>query len=90
MPTAHRRHTIAETEDISDALEVGARVWPHLAHKPGALLRQLVLAGRSALADRDRATAGNRRQAVEATSGALAGAFGADYLEELRKDWPES
>lgn len=31
----------------------------------------------------------NRRDAVARTSGALTGAYGPDYLTELRKDWPE-
>ena len=30
-----------------------------------------------------------RRAAIAATSGALSGAYGAGYLEELRRDWPE-
>ena len=30
-----------------------------------------------------------RRQAIVGTAGALTGAFGAGYLEELGEDWPE-
>jgi hypothetical protein len=45
MPTTHRRHTIAETDDISNALEIARRTWPDLADKPRALLRQLILLG---------------------------------------------
>ena len=89
MPTNHRRHAITETDDIRSALEIARRTWPDLAHKPGALLRQLILVGRNALAHEHAAATRKRQQAVEKTSGALAGVFGADYLRELREDWPE-
>ncbi|MEB3982531.1 hypothetical protein OQ968_14805 [Mycobacterium sp. 663a-19] len=85
MPTHHRRHTITETGDISNALEIARRTWPELADKPGTLLHQLILVGRDALAHDHAAAARKRQQAV----GALAGVFGADYLKELREDWPE-
>jgi hypothetical protein len=89
VPTSHRRHAITETDDISAALDAARQAWPELADKPGALLRRLVLAGQDALAD-DHAEAENiRLRAVEATSGALAGVFGPEYLTELREDWPE-
>jgi hypothetical protein len=89
MPTNHRRHAITETDDISNALEIARRAWPDLAHKPGALLRQLILVGRNTLAHDHAAAARKRQQALEKTSGALAGVFGTDYLRELREDWPE-
>ena len=89
MPTAHRRHAITETDDISTALDAARRTWPDLADKPGALLRRLILAGRDALANDHVAAEQVRLRAVEATSGAFAGVFGPEYLTELREDWPE-
>lgn len=89
MPTHRRRHAITETDEISNALEIARRTWPDLAHKPGALLRQLILVGRNTLAHNDAAGTRARCRAVETTSGALAGVFGSDYLRELREDWPE-
>lgn len=89
MPTDHRRHAITETEDITDALGVARRAWPELADKPGALLRRLILLGRKTIAhDNDEADR-ERRQAITETGGALTGAFGPGYLDELREDWPE-
>jgi hypothetical protein len=88
MPTTNRRHAITETDDIASALDVAAKTWPDLADKPGALLRRLILVGRNTLAH-DRVAADDaREQAIDATAGALAGAFGPEYLHELRKDWP--
>lgn len=89
MPTAHRRHAITETDDIKNALDVASRAWPELAGKPGALLRRLVLVGRDAVSEHHAVAARARQQAVEATSGTLAGVFGPVYLRELREDWPE-
>jgi hypothetical protein len=89
VPTAHRRHAITETDDITNALELARKGWPELADKPGALFRQLILHGRNNLAHDYAAAADTRRQAVEATSGALAGVFGPSYLADLREDWPE-
>jgi len=89
MPTAHRRHAITETDEISAALAVASRVWPDLADKPGALLRRLIVTGRNSLVHDSGAAQKARRQAIEATSGALAGVFGPSYLADLREDWPE-
>jgi hypothetical protein len=68
---------------------IGRGVAPELADKPGALLRRLILAGRDTLADDRAAAEKTRLRAVEATSGALAGVFGPEYLSDLREDWPE-
>ena len=88
MPTTNRRHAITETDDIASALEMAAKTWPELAHKPGALLRRLILLGRNTLVH-DRATAADaREQSIDATAGALAGVFGPNYLHALREDWP--
>ncbi len=89
MPTNHRRHAITETDDITNALEIARHTWPELADRPGALLRQLILAGRNTLVCEHAEVIRRRRQAIEKTSGALGGVFGADYLKELRQDWPE-
>jgi hypothetical protein len=88
VPTTNRRHAVTETDDIAGALEIAAGIWPDLADKPGALLRRLILIGRDTLAhDRDTAVE-MRRRAIDETAGQLAGAYGPNYLRELREDWP--
>jgi len=89
MPTTHRRHAVTETEDIAAALDVARNAWPELADKPGALLRQLILAGEEALEARRRHAVEGRRQTIERTAGTLTGVYGHGYLEEVRRDWPE-
>lgn len=84
MPTARPRHPITETDDIARALETARRVWPELSDKPAVLLRLLILAGQQSVEDR----AAQRRHAIQATAGSLAGSFDPDYLHDLREDWP--
>lgn len=52
-------------------------------------MRRLILSGKDALADEHAAAEKVRLRAVEATSGAFAGVFGPEYLNQLREDWPE-
>ena len=89
MPTIHRRYAVTETEDIAAALDVARNAWPELADRPGALLRQLILAGEEALEARRRRAVEGRRQTIAGTSGTLTGVYGSGYLEEVRQDWPE-
>ncbi len=89
MPTVHRRHAVTETADIAAALDVARNAWPELADKPGALLRQLILAGEDAIQERLCRAVSDRHQSIERTSGALTGVYGPGYLEEIRQDWPE-
>lgn len=87
MPTARPRHQITETPAIAHAIDVAARRWP--GEPRSKLLRRLVDAGGAALEQgNDRATR-RRREAIAASSGKYADAFSADYLDRLRRDWPE-
>lgn len=85
VPTTHRRHAITETDEIRHALDAAKRAWPHLADRPSALLRELILAGENAL---DNAS-DRRLAAIESTSGTLTGTFPSGYLDNIRQDWPE-
>jgi hypothetical protein len=89
VPTNHHRYAITETADIKGALEVARRRWPQLAHKPNALIRQLIFAGQRAVEVDQQAVDRAREEAIEATKGGLAGVFGPGYLDELRSDWPQ-
>ncbi len=45
--------------------------------------------GHRSIVDDNESGADARRAAVARTSGALTGVYGADYLKDLRADWPE-
>ncbi len=89
MPTTRPRHIITETELVARALDDAARRWPADRDHRSRLLLRLVEAGHRAVRETQNQETAQRREAIEATSGALTGAFGADYLERLRDDWPE-
>jgi hypothetical protein len=76
---------VTVTDEVDQALADAELRWPALRGRPGALLQRLIAEGHRAI----RTSAETRRAAVEATSGALSGVYGPDYLEELREDWPE-
>ncbi|MGH3447460.1 MAG: hypothetical protein ACRDP4_07540 [Nocardioidaceae bacterium] len=86
MPTTRPRHFVTETDDLAAALDAAATRWPDLSR--GQLLVQLALEGHRA-AQRAHDEHGSRRlAAVREHSGALTGAYGPDYLQRLREEWP--
>jgi hypothetical protein len=85
MPTTRHRYMVTETDEVSAALADAAARWPQLRDRPGELLQRLIAEGHRAL----RASAETRRAAVADTKGTLTGAYEADYLQQLREDWPE-
>lgn len=89
MPTTRPRHVITETEQIAQALDDAATRWPSEAGNRTALLRMLVDEGHRAVVERRAQKVTRRRDAIRRTSGALTGAYGPNYLAELREDWPE-
>jgi hypothetical protein len=89
MPTARPRHTITETDEVSDALEDAAKRWPEDRERPAKLLLSLVREGQRAIAVEREAVAAERRESIARTSGALTGTYPPDSLARLRDDWPE-
>lgn len=89
MPDVRRpRYVISESDEVAAALVDAARRWREDRDSPAKLLRHLIAEGHRAVlaaADRDRK---RRLAAIRRTSGALTGAYEADELEKLRRDWP--
>lgn len=88
MPTDRARHTITETDDVVRALDDAARRWPEDRGARRTLLLRLVHEGHRAISDRRADAATRRRDAIEATAGALSGLYEEAYLDRLRDDWP--
>jgi hypothetical protein len=88
MPTTKPRHIVTETDEIAKALDDAARRWPQDSSSRAKLLVHLVQEGHRVLSEADAHRAMTRRAAIERTSGTLTNAYGADYLAELRDDWP--
>jgi hypothetical protein len=86
MPTTRPRHFVTETDDLAAALDEAARRWPELS-RPQLLVR-LALEGHRAAQQAHNERFNRRLAAVRKHSGALTGAYGADYLKHLREEWP--
>ena len=79
---------MTETDEIAKALDDAARRWPQDSASRAKLLVHLVQEGHRVLSEDDAQRAAARRAAIERTSGSLTNTYSADYLAELREDWP--
>lgn len=86
MPTSRPRYQITETPRISHALDLASAHWP--GESRAELLRRLVEVGGASLAHADDQEVAARKAAILSSSGGYAGAFGPDFLDDLRQDWP--
>lgn len=78
---------MTETDDLADALDAAASRWPGLS-RPQLLVRLALEGHRAAQLTQD-AHRRRRLAAVREHSGILTGAYGPDYLQRLREEWPE-
>lgn len=86
MPTTRPRHFVTETDDLAAALDAAAQRWPGLS-RPQLLVR-LALEGDHAARQEQEDRKQRRLAAVRQYSGILTGAYGPDYLGNLREEWP--
>ncbi|HZI96404.1 MAG TPA: hypothetical protein VFD41_02645 [Actinomycetales bacterium] len=86
MPTTRPRHFVTETDDLAAALDAAARRWPGVS-RPKLLVR-LAVEGHRAAQDAQAERRRLRLAAVRQHSGSLTGAYGPDYLHDLRDEWP--
>ena len=86
MPTTRPRHFVTETDDLAQALDEAAARWPGLSR--AQLLVQLALEGHRAAQDEHEVRRRRRLAALRKHSGALAGIYGPNYLDNLREEWP--
>lgn len=89
MPTIRPRHLITETDEIAAALDEAAVIWPEEAERRADLLRHLVAEGHRVVSERAAQERDRRRRAIRRSAGALTGVYGADYLDSLRREWPD-
>jgi hypothetical protein len=77
---------VTETDDLAAALDQASSRWPELSR--AQLLVRLALEGHRAAQRAHDERRRRRLEAVRKHSGALTGAYDADYLERLREEWP--
>ena len=83
MPTARPRHLLTETDDLAEALDAAAALYP--GESRADLLRRLVKLGAAAIAEQQ----GKHRKAVRDHAGGHPGLYPTGSLDELRADWPQ-
>lgn len=86
VPTTRPRHLVTETDDLASALDAATQRWPALS-RPQLLVR-LALEGHQAAQQAHDERRRRRLALLKEHSGLLTGAYGPDYLAQLRKDWP--
>ena len=86
MPTIRHRFQVTETPEVARALDRAARRWP--GESRSKLLVRLVEVGGDVIERDAQADDLDHREAVLASAGRYAEAFGPDYLADLRADWP--
>ena len=86
MPTTRPRYQVTETPAVARALDLAAKRWPNDTRSQ--LLTRVLSVGRETLERAEQARHADHVRAVRSSSGKYAGAFSADYLTELREDWP--
>jgi hypothetical protein len=87
VPTALPRHFVTETDELAAALDEAARRWPTLSRSQ--LLARLAIEGHHAAQHAHDERRQRRLAAIRRHSGMLTGAYGPNYLDELRQAWPE-
>ena len=88
MATKRRRHAITETDDVVGCLAVARKRWPEDGDRPAALLHHLISAGSEAVLGEREERHRVEDDALAQAHAALVNAYPADYLVELREDWP--
>ena len=86
MPTTRPRHLVTETDDLAYALDAAAGRWPELSR--AQLLVRLALEGHRAARHEQDQRRKRRLAVIERSSGLLTGAYGPDYLDGAREEWP--
>ncbi len=77
---------VTETDDLAAALDSAAERHPGLSR--AQLLARLALEGHGVAEHAQEERRRERLEALRARSGALTGAYGPQYLERLRQEWP--
>jgi len=80
---------ITETEEIAQAIDAAALMWPDAKKNRAELLRRLIAEAHSSIDARVNDRVEAKRKAILEGAGKLTGVWPANWRDELRDDWPE-
>ena len=83
MPTVRPRHLLTETDELAQAIDAAAALYP--GQSRADVLRLLVQLGAETIAEQQ----GRHRDTVRNRAGRFPGLYPASHLDDLREDWPE-
>ncbi len=83
MPTVRPRHLLTETDELAQAIDTAAALYP--GESRADVLRRLVQLGAETIAEQQ----GRHRDTVRNCAGRFPGLYLAGHLDDLREDWPE-
>ncbi|MDR2931113.1 MAG: hypothetical protein LBV06_09460 [Propionibacteriaceae bacterium] len=82
MPTTLLRHSITETPEIAEAIDVAETLWPEATRSEA--LRRLIARG----ADAARHDLRARRAAIQKWAGSMPGVYPAGAAQAMKDEWP--
>jgi len=80
---------ITETDQLSEALGVAAKLWPELASQRTLLLRKVLEVGIEAIVQEASAKTKARLATVQKLAGSMDGVWPKNWKQELGEDWPK-
>ena len=88
MPTTRPVHIIIETDEIRDAIDNAAGIWPALADQRTLLLVKIFEAGIGAVTARALGKTGVRLAKVQELAGSMDDVWPTSWKNEFANDWP--
>lgn len=79
---------ITESDQLAEALDHAAKIYPDLRDERAELLRHLIERGIQSLDAEYNEKVEARKNAIREVAGSLSGVWPENYLEEMRAEWP--
>ena len=80
---------VTETDELRDALNRAAMLYPEDADNRATLLRRIIHEGTVATLSQNENRLIERRRSIDTLSQSLSGVWDQSSVDELREDWPE-
>jgi predicted nuclease with RNAse H fold len=89
MSTHRKVHVITETEHVTNAISLAAKLWPEIETHPEMLLGKILEIGIEEIERLARHPDTNRHEALSVIAGSMDGIWPSNWREQLRDDWPQ-